>query len=158
MTIRHNFKVGTAEDSSAEFPTRSRARRVEPTRHISWGSDTGENSRVNAAKSETIPGESKAEYVADTILSKCAEKRPTHQYPDSACEQGPSAPERAPSPERASASKWPPLLERITMKATASEQAPAPERSRPERGRRAPASEPKSEPALASPALGRGRK
>ena len=154
----HDLKVGIAEDSSAEFPTRSRARRVGPTRHISWGSDTGENSRVNAAKSETIPGEGKAEYVADTISSKCAEKSPAHQYPDSVCERGPSAPERALSPEWASASEWAPVSERVTTKVSTSEQAPTPERSRPERGRRAPASEPKSEPAMASPALGRGRK
>ena len=45
-------------------------------KHTSWGCDTGENSGVNTAKSETIPGEGKAEYVTDTISKEGFTKNP----------------------------------------------------------------------------------
>jgi hypothetical protein len=50
-------------------------------KHTSWGCDTGENSGVNTAKSETIPGEGKAEYVTDTIFKEGVTKSPT-VFPD----------------------------------------------------------------------------
>ena len=89
-----DFKVGTAEDSLAEFPTETRAKKKGTTRHVSWECDTGENSRVNVANSETIPDGSKAEC---TISREC-EEIPTHpsQYPGSVCERSPPAPEPCP--------------------------------------------------------------
>jgi hypothetical protein len=46
-------------------------------KHTSRGCDTGENSGVDTAKSETIPGEGKAEYVTDTISKEGATKSQT---------------------------------------------------------------------------------
>ena len=82
LTKQRDCKLGTASDSTAEFPIQKRGKEIKKGRKKkpSVRCDTEENSDIDMTESETIQGDGGAEYVADKA-EEGGEDRPMRSYP-----------------------------------------------------------------------------